>query len=910
MDDDDDTETVLDAVKQHQSKQQSYTCMMPQKMETEIVVNNKSVPVSVTADGAKDSIKIAPGEGKIPTNMMREEHVDVKAFPRHYPGGKFGLNHHRDIQISPSQYFQQRLLNQDERFAKDPFYVFFAASYVERHSLEQQINISGVKGQSISSDNGSTKIQLTDLFDVFKKVKGTPKYWQTAKNELIAKVKQLGPFHMFYTFSCGEMRWSQMFLTLLKRHGYDVVVPDQWDGSDETLLVEGKELWEYVNEDMSESKHKLFEGYTFLITLMFDARVKSFIKNILLGLGDDTVPISHFSYRVEFQARGLPHIHGVCWIQKKHLMDMGILGDLMDNEDKAIELANKLVTCRLPNPEEEPLGKIVREVQIHSHTPSCLKYSGTCRYGFPKLPSRQTLIAKPFEEIYPDGDEKKKKELQEKAEIVLGKARAYLDVRSLENENMSLKEFYNAIGVEEEEYYELISISKRGKVLILQREVKERFVNNYNQEMLSAWDANMDIQLVVDPYAVISYIASYMNKEETQTTPFLREALFSSAGQNTKERLKALSEAYITHRQVGASEAVYKVLPSLRLKDSNIACVFVVTGFPGNRSRFYKKIENENEDHEFDEKEEDDMECDSDEEFENQAPPSSRKFQIDGREGTYEESISVIDRYVSRPKYLKTMCLAQFATSYVYTSKVPKRIIFKRGCSNEFSDQTIFYSTIQLPRYLFLDDGLGKMRLRAFPAVMRIHSSKKKQGHEQQYSEMLLYTSWRDEVKEFHPDDKEACQREYQKRLDQIEINKEMIYPGEGTIELLEDFDPEDNQPQHIYDTLDNQRQQEEEEDMEVGAIDDPDYSTFGYTDHLGQEHNQNYDTSKYRKIKMPQNDEIKFLTQRLVPEQLDILRRVVGYCKDVVKSEKNLSHKVDQLKIVVHGGAGKKFWI
>ena len=909
-DDEDETdETVLNAVKQHQSKQSSHTCMMPQQMETEVVVNTKSTPVTVTADGSNKPIKIAPGEGKIPTNIMREENVDAKAFPRHHPSGQYGLDHKREFKLSPSQYFQQRLLNQDDRFSKDPFYVFLATSYVERHAIEQQINLSGVKGKQLSSVDGSRKIQLTDLFDVFKKVKGTPKYWQTAKNELIAKVKQLGPFHMFYTFSCGEMRWSQMFLTLLRRHGYNVVVPDKWDGSDETLLVEGKELWEFVNEDMADSKHKLFEGYTFLITLMFDARVKSFVKNILMGLGEDTVPIAHFSYRVEFQARGLPHIHGVCWIKKEYLLDMGISGDLMDNEAMAVVLANKLVTCRLPDPEEEPLGKIVREVQMHSHTPSCLKYSGVCRYGFPKLPSKETLIAKPFEEIYPNGTEAQKKKLEERAELVFGMARHVLDERSPEIEDMTLDEFYRKIETTEEEYEDLIRISKRGKVLILQREVKERFVNNYNQEMLTAWDANLDLQIVVDPYAVISYIASYMNKEETQTTPFLREALFSTAGKETKERLKALKDAYITHRQVGASEAVYKVLPSLRLKDSNIACLFVVTGFPGNRSRFYQKVNDEYvEDQGNDNEEEEDVDLGSDNEYEEHAPPESRTFEIDGREGTYKESINVLDRYVERPKYLKTMCLAQFAISYVYAPKVPKRIIFERGCSTEFSDQTIFNSTRLLPKYISLgDSGLGKMRLRAFPAVMRIHSSKKKIGHEQHYSELLLYTSWTDEEEEFHPNDKEKCQKEFKKRLDQIQANKEMIYPGEGTTELLESFDYAENQPQHVYDMLDSQRQQEEEEDKEIGATDDPEYETFGYTGNLGQE-NSPFESSKYRKIKMPNNDVINFLTRRLVPEQLDVLRRVVGYCKDVVKNEKDLSHKVTPLKIVVHGGAGEEF--
>ena len=102
------------------------------------------------------------------------------------------------------------------------------------------------------------------------------------------------------------------------------------------------------------------------------------------------------------------------------------------------------------------------------------------------------------------------------------------------------------------------------------------------------------------------------------------------------------------------------------------------------------------------------------------------------------------------------MCLAQFSISYIYASKIPKKATFDEdGCSNECSHQTIFNSDISLPKYICLDNDFGKMRLRGFPAVMRIHSSKKKDGYEEQYSELLLYSSWRNEVNEFHPDSKD-----------------------------------------------------------------------------------------------------------------------------------------------------------
>ena len=96
--------------------------------------------------------------------------MDVKAFPRHHPSGQCGLHHDRQFKLSPSQYFNQRLMNEDERFSKDTFYVFMAAAYVEKHGIERQIDISGVKGQKDSVQNGEIKVHLKDPFDIFKKM--------------------------------------------------------------------------------------------------------------------------------------------------------------------------------------------------------------------------------------------------------------------------------------------------------------------------------------------------------------------------------------------------------------------------------------------------------------------------------------------------------------------------------------------------------------------------------------------------------------------------------------------------------------------------------------------------------------------------------------------------------------------
>ena len=58
----------------------------------------------------------------------------------------------------------------------------------------------------------------------------------------------------------------------------------------------------------------------------------------------------------------------------------------------------------------------------------------------------------------------------------------------------------------------------------------------------------------------------------------------------------------------------------------------------------------------------------------------------------------------------------------------------------------------------------------------------------------------------------------------------------------------------------------------------------------------------------VPKDDELKHRTLRLVPEQMNILRKVCHYCRDVVKAKKKLGHKVKPLRLIIHGGAGENF--
>ena len=690
-------------------------------------------------------------------------------------------------------------------------------------------------------------------------------------------------------------RWTEVFISILKRKGYHIDYPVDWDGNDATVLVNGQtELWEFVNS-MPESNHELLKDYTFLITRLFDARVKSFIKNVLMGTGKDKIPLEYYSYRVEFQARGMPHIHGVAWIQKDFLAAKGITGYLCDHPKETNEIANELLSCELPDTDNN-LKAIVAEVQKHSHTKSCQKYTGRCRFGFPKLPSPKTFMTEPLE---PMEDEKEKEALMKKANEVLKSAKEILDDEGC-NDDMSFDEFLQMIGISQEEYLHYINITQKTRVIILKRSVKERYINNYNKEMIIAWNANMDIQLALDPFAIICYIVNYTLKDESGMTKFLMEALNASSNEDLQAKLKSLKEAYLTHRQMGASEAAYRVIPNMKLKDSNITCTFVTTGFPENRSVFYRKMA-EN-DHEIVEDHEDSEEA-------NQDGPVEDSVQIQGHSGKFQKSITVIERYAARPSCLESMSLAQFSIFYTAIKSPPKKVVFdNNGASEAKSSKQIFNTEDFLPHYVELrDKKLGFLRLRTFPSVLRIHSSNKKDGHEKYYSELLLFVPWRDEREEFYRDLPLECKKKYEERKEEIDLIRKIMYPGESTFDILdsEDFEFQNSNP--TYDTLDGQREQENSDDVAVGASDDPKFESFGYTGNVNREETGHFETFKYKKICLPTVAELKHLCCLLVPEQLNIVRKVVGYCKDVVKASTKGDGKLKPvpIKLIVHGGAG-----
>ena len=133
------------------------------------------------------------------------------------------------------------------------------------------------------------------------------------------------------------------------------------------------------------------------------------------------------------------------------------------------------------------------------------------------------------------------------------------------NTDMSLNDLLAKAEVTENEYTNALGVACSGNVVLLQRKPNECCVNNYNPYVMLAWQANMDIQFVLNAYACVMYVASYIMKTERSMGELLKMVAAECRTDELKGQLRKVGSAFLTHREVSTQETVYRIL-SLPMK--------------------------------------------------------------------------------------------------------------------------------------------------------------------------------------------------------------------------------------------------------------------------------------------------------------------------------------------------------
>ena len=207
--------------------------------------------------------------------------------------------------------------------------------------------------------------------------------------------------------------------------------------------------------------------------------------------------------------------------------------------------------------------------------------------------------------------------------------------------------------------------------------------------------------VLLDPYACVMYIASYMLKSEKGMSELLRQESRECRGEDIKVQLRRLKSVFLNHREVSAQEAVYRIL-SLPLKQLSRKVVFINSSPKEERVSMLK---------------------------------SACQLEKMDKESEDIYQTSLIDRYAARPDSLENLCLAEFAANYITTHDN------EDGDTNHAlppdEDQQNSLSRITLK------NNLGSMYKRT---IIRFHRFNREKEAEKLYrSKLMLYLPWIDE---------------------------------------------------------------------------------------------------------------------------------------------------------------------
>ncbi|XP_071956833.1 uncharacterized protein [Antedon mediterranea] len=276
--------------------------------------------------------------------------------------------------------------------------------------------------------------------------------------------------------------------------------------------------------------------------------------------------------------------------------------------------------------------------------------------------------------------------------------------------NSSLSQLCETAKTDEVEYMKSLSISQKGTTIIMERTSSEQCVNTYNPTVLKAWKANIDIQFILDAFACVVYVASYMTKNEKGMGELLKQACKEHQDKEVKSVLRQVGSVFLNHREVSAQESVYRLL-SMPMKKVSRTIVFINTDPKKSRAVVLKNAD-----------------------------------QLESLDDDHEDifQMSIVDRYEHRPTSLENMSLAEFASTYTADYKEKNRDT-DDSVPVVFDDPEIQYEKC-FPKYIKLKNQKGSMRKRRRPAVIRFRKFNVDKDPSNFYrAKLMLYFPWRNE---------------------------------------------------------------------------------------------------------------------------------------------------------------------
>lgn len=131
------------------------------------------------------------------------------------------------------------------------------------------------------------------------------------------------------------------------------------------------------------------------------------------------------------------------------------------------------------------------------------------------------------------------------------------------------EEFLQEIDMSLETYLHCIQSTLTVSKVFLQRSLEETWINNYNKTLLKCWEASLDIQFILDPYACVAYIVSYIFKGQRGLSNLLFDAWKEAKRKDSdiRQQVRRIGNQFLSHVEIGAQEAAYLILQMQSTRD-------------------------------------------------------------------------------------------------------------------------------------------------------------------------------------------------------------------------------------------------------------------------------------------------------------------------------------------------------
>ena len=531
-----------------------------------------TAPDFVTENERQYILNVAPGEGSRPISIFRDKYSEELAYPGIFLGQKRPDNANRLTDVHYSEICKSELRRSDRRAAMCVENIFFKAKKLQMKILlgQSQIALRKCQGNDGTITAGQLKqpgaidnmVHHDQGFRFLRALRGSPPYFEKAKKDIFAMIRQLGPASLFCSFSSAETQWTHPLRILGK-------------------LVNNKEYSDCELENLNwEEKTKLIQSDPVTCARHFDYQINQFIRKFLMSKAAPLGKITDWFYRVEYQQRGSPHVHMLIWLENAPKF-----GEDFDCE--VTTFIDNIITCRKPADNPQLLNLVNRQVHRHSHT--CRKKSKTvCRFNYPQPPMRSTNILYPLDIDIEDGQLKQHKNNWNIIQKHLN------DLK--EGDDITFNQLLLNLKMTEQNYLLAVRSNLKAPTVFLRRQPNELRINNYNSACLSAWRANMDIQFVLDIYACAMYIVSYISKAQKGMSELLRTACNEARKGNStvKQQVRDIGNKFLNNVEISAQEAVNIIL-QLPMRKSSRQVVFINTSPPENRVHLLKPLQEINE---------------------------------------------------------------------------------------------------------------------------------------------------------------------------------------------------------------------------------------------------------------------------------------------------------------------------